>query len=360
MSNGSSVLADFAGYGSFSFEAALRCIASCLPDELIGAEAVERLALCASALPASAGQSMFDFEMRLDDAAPLCDFFLDVPPNSPVGADLIESGRSGAARAEDRSLGRLLHELQNRDNFLSRWFDRVILEYDLIDGGEDGRLHPGLFLTPAFDEGGDMSDDAPPHQLANPGVLVAAMCAAVNWQEDREEIRTVSGIVDALPAVARITHIGALPIRTPRALRLLLLWMPPDEVAGYLDRIGWQGSRAAVAQVLALAFPGFDRLAVGLDVTGRTVSPRIGFELHLRRPWWEVEPRDYREFVDLCVTQGWCTPPKAVCLDRWMRREHLVWKHGSLRFVSGVSHFKLVIHGRKVSAKAYAGARFLF
>ena len=185
------------------------------------------------------------------------------------------------------------------------------------------------------------------------------MCAAVSWREDREELRTVFDIVDALPAVARITHIGALPVRTPRALRLLIE-MPPGEVAGYLDRIGWQGSRTVVAQVLSLASSGFDRLAVGLDITGRTVSPRIGFELHLRRPWWDVEPGDYREFVDRCVTQGWCTPPKAVGLGSWMRREHLVWKHGSLRFVSGLSHFKLVIDGRKVSVKAYAGAKFLF
>ena len=405
MSHESSAMADFVGDASFSFEEALRCIASRLPDELIGVEAVERLALCASVLPAGAGQSMFGFEMRLDDTAPLCDFFLDVPPNSPAGADLVESGRSSAARASDRSLGRVLQELQSRDNFLSRWFRRVILEYDLIDGAESGRssaarasdrslgrvlqelqsrdnflsrwfrrvileydlidgaesgrLHPGLFLTPAFGDGEDVLDDDSPYQIANPGVLVAALCAAVNWQEEREEVRTVFGIVDALPAVARLTHIGALPIRTPRALRFLLR-MPPDEVTGYLDRIGWQGSRAAVAQVLSLAFPGFDRLAVGLDITGRTVSPRIGVELHFHRPWWHIKPGDYREFVDRFVTQGWCTPRKAAGLERWMRREHLVWKHGHFQFVSGLSHFKLVIDGRKVSLKGYAGAKFLF
>ena len=183
--------------------------------------------------------------------------------------------------------------------------------------------------------------------------------SAISVREDREELRTMFDIVDALPAVARITHIGALPVRTPRALRLLIE-MPPGEVTGYLDRIGWHGSRTVVAQVLPLASPGFDRLAVGLDITGSTVSPRIGFELHLRRPWWDVEPGDYREFVDRCVTQGWCAPPKAVGLGSWMRREHLVRKHGSLRFVSGLNHFKLGIDGRKVSVKAYAGAKFLF
>ena len=62
---------------------------------------------------------MFGFEMRLDDPLPLCDFFLDVPPDSPVATWLIERGRSGEAGATDRSLGWLLHELQRCDSFLS-------------------------------------------------------------------------------------------------------------------------------------------------------------------------------------------------------------------------------------------------
>ena len=52
--------------------------------------------------------------------------------------------------------------------------------------------------------------------------------------------------------------------------------------------------------------------------------------------------------------------PKAMGLEHWMRWERLVWKHGSLHFASGLSHFKVGIDGRKVSVKAYAGAQLLF
>ena len=171
-------MADSGESASFHFEAALYHIALRMPDELMDAEAAQRLAQCASTLPGSASQSMFGFEMRLGDAAALCDLFLEVLPNSPIGSDLTASGRSRTALAGERNLGRLLRELQERESFLSRWFGRVILEYDLIDGGETGRFHPGLFLTPAFPENGALPDDTPVHQTANSGVLVAAMCAA--------------------------------------------------------------------------------------------------------------------------------------------------------------------------------------
>ena len=342
-----------------AFGSALRSVASSMPDALIGAEAVERLVQCASALPASAGQSMFGFEMRLDGNAPLCDFFLDVPPDSPLGADLVERGRSGRASPTDRSLGRLLQDRQQSESFLSRWFERIILEYDLIEGGHRGRFQPGLFLTPAHEDGRELPDIGAPTQLAGPEVLVAALCSAAGWPHDRRELRKVSEVLDLMPGNARLKHVGALPIRTPRAVRLLLN-MQPDDVAAYLDRIGWAGHRESVVHTLSLASSGFARTVVGLDVTGGTVSSRIGFELHMDGPWWTVTPDAHRDFVELCVAEGWCLPGKAKGLGLWPRRETLVDTHRIVRFFSGLNHFKLTVDGPTVSVKAYTGATFLF
>ncbi len=325
-----------------------------MPDALIGAEAVERLVRCASTLPASAGRSIFGFEMRLEDNAPLCDFFLDVPPDSPLGADLAERGRSAHASPTDRSLGGLLWNLRRNGSSLSRWFGRVILEYDLIEGGHRGRFHPGLFLTPACEVG-----DKTSAQSAGPEALTAALCSGVGWPEDQPEIRGVTRILDAMPGDARLTYVGVLPVRTPRAIRLLLN-MRPDDVADYLDRIGWSGHHGSTARALSLASPGFGGIVVAMDVTGGTVSPRIGFELHLDDPWWTVTPSDYRDFVELCVAEGWCLPSKARALEIWPRRESLFGTHGMVRFFSGMNHFKLTIDDQTVSVKAYAGARFLF
>ncbi len=343
---------------SRSFDALLRCVAACLPDDLIGVEATERLALCGSTLPVSAAQSMFGFEMRLDDTAPLCDFFLDVPRDVPVSTYLIAQGRSRQAGAVARGLSRLLQELERRDSFLSRWFERVILEYDLVDGGNRASLVPGVFLPPAEPETETLPDGVPPYQLANPGVLVAAMCATVNWPEEKEELRTVFRMVDVLPAGARVAHIGVLPVRKARAIRFLLR-MPAEQVMEFLDRIEWQGPCAEVARALSLAAPGFSRLTLGLDVTGGTFSPRIGFELHFDRPWQELASEDCDDFISLCEAEGWCVAAKARRLRNWPRMQYLIHDREFVPLLSGLNHFKLVVHNREISVKAYAGAKLL-
>ncbi len=342
-----------------SFDAALRCAASCMPDELIGSQALERLALCGATLPACAAHSMFGFEMRLDDPLPLCDFFMNVPPDSPIAAWPVKHGQSNEACATDRSLGRLLHELQRRDSFLSRWFDRVLLEWDIIDSNDSDQFLPGLFLTPAVDEREDLPDHVPPYQIANSGVIVAVACAAANWQEDKEEFRTAFRIVDELPAGARITHIGVLPARKFRAIRFLFP-MPPGEVADYLGRIGWEGPCDTVTDVLLLASLGFERLTVALDVTGSSISPRIGFELHFARPWRTLVYDIEHDFIDLCVAEGWCVPSKAKGLKKMARWEYFIHEGEFVPFLSGLNHFKLVVQDQKVLVKAYTGAQFLF
>ena len=55
---------------------------------------------------------------------------------------------------------------------------------------------------------------------------------------DGELRRSVARVLAALPPGGRVRHVGALPGRAPRAVRLVIQEIGHDEVAGVLERWG--------------------------------------------------------------------------------------------------------------------------
>ena len=118
---------------------------------------------------------------------------------------------------------------------------------------------------------------------------IAALAGAVGWTDDGEVRRSVARMLAALPPGGRVAHVGALPGRAPRAVRLVVQGIGHDEIAGVLERLGWRGSICAVTEILTDLGEVLPRFRLAVDVAAaRGCCPGsawIGLELYHAGEW---------------------------------------------------------------------------
>ena len=344
-----------------SLDTVLETIASCMPDEILSGKGLDLLLKRAQHLPACALDEMFMFESRLEDPQPACDFFLWAIPRTRFGQHLIERGKRESATLFDAGLSWYLSEVGRPDSFLARWLSMSILEYDLIGSSTDCPAPPGVFL-----EAHGRQQDAHPlvhgtrrrEKQGNPGVLTAAVCAAVGRQEDIEERRTVESLFNAMPAGAGCSHVGALPSRKPRALRLVFS-MSFDDCSDFLRNICWKGSIDRLLRIASEIGPMVRRVGLSCDATAAGVSPRMGFELFRDQAWAGTTAQDWYPFLDYVLCNHLAHPGKVKALMRWPKQQLIFWGNDVVHLVSGINHFKLILDEETVQVKSYVGARFM-
>ena len=175
-------------------------------------------------LAPAAGDEVFLFEFRLDEPEPAADLSLWAVPHRSFAEYLVERGEADGASSTSRGLARYLVETGREDSFLARWLAYAMLEYDLADGadGAGEAPTPGVFLGSRFDN----PANRPTHGFVrwrhgNPGVMTAAICQAVGWEENDRERRHVQTLCDLLPQSAYSAQVGAMPGRESRAIRLV-------------------------------------------------------------------------------------------------------------------------------------------
>ena len=339
----------------------ITAISTCIPDALLDGAGAERVIRCASTLPACAADTGLGFEFRLGSPEPDGDMYIVANPHTPFGEHLVGVGEADGATPASRGLSRYLREVGRRDSFLSRWLKYAVLEYDLHGATGDTPPAPGIFLESHDREDADPLVASSPRQHlrhGNPGLLTSAICFAAGWEEDDRERGFVESLFGLLPRSARSAHVGAFPGREPRAIRLVI-GMPPDEAPGYLHRAGWTGSTADLPDLMeGMKASGLRRVGLSIDVGPDGLAPRIGFELFISAGWYRL-PQRWSKLISWLADHGLCLPEKERALRHWPRRELLFLDRGTRRMLSGLNHFKLVVTGDSVQAKAYAGMELI-
>ena len=339
----------------------LDAVCDSLPTAVLSRKGTAELLHHAGHLPAYALDTTFGFESRLADARAACDIFLTAVPGTRLGRYFVERGaRDNATRAE-AGLGWYLTEVGRPESFLSRWLTLAILECDVVEPPTHGPATMGVFL-----EAHDRVEDAHPlvhrtrrlEKLGNPGVMTAAMSAAVGREESTAERLAVEALFAALPSGAGCSHVGAFPLRERRALRVVFS-MALGESAAFLARVGWRGDLDSLSGMSRDLDPLVHRIGLSCDLTSSGLSPRVGFELFGERGWLETPASEWHGLLDYLGERGLATPEKAQALRLWCKRQMLFGERGATELLSGVNHLKLILDGSAVRAKAYIGARLV-
>ena len=294
-------------------------------------------------------------EFRLGEQTPAADLFVVVRPGSPLAWRYIRRGEGAHPRSSAAALARYLVEIGSADSALRACIAGTMLEYDLA---ETSAAEPGVFLRMRLAE--ETETDDRPQRLP-----IAALAGAVGWTDDGEERRSVARVLAALPPAGRVAHVGALPGRSPRAVRLVIQGIEHDELAGVLERLGRRGSIRAATEILTDLAEVLPRFRLAVDVTAAGLLPRLGLELYhagswrnSRDGWLRTGRADWRPVVERLALRGWCLGAKAQGLLEWCALDKMYDRRGVFHVYKGINHVKLTITDAGVGAKAYAGMTY--
>lgn len=330
---------------SCSMEDYLNVVVPYLPSELVSASALSNIRALSKVLPPF---SLAGFESRLGTAQPVVDLLVRFPR--------LKLSLPQAFLAH--SAWRLLHNLcQDWVQPTSELYDQlqhIWLEFDL-DRPPASVPVPCLFLS--FSD--TVQDARSLVELANrlPEHTISASMAT-----------NLTQCAHALPANARIEHLGAMLSRPNQAIRVVVSGIQLQQIPEYLKRIGWQDSTNRLTALISNLLERVDSVAIlDLDV-GEQILPKIGIECFNRQS--SLQPRQ-PQFLDYLVEQGLCTPEKQAAIAQWsgfsqnIPQDHtslgnLLWGDLFLRakaysiFWRSVSHIKLSYHPEQpLDAKAY-------
>ena len=337
----------------------LEALRAFIPRELIGGPEWTRLLDRIGGLPEEGVASRCGFEFRLDVPAPAADFFVVVVPGESLARYYIRQGTTDGANPSSAGLARHLDLMDPNGPSLgdsaAGWNDGMTLEYDVAE--VEGGAAPGVFLRMRRTRTLERKD--PYH--CHPRTAAAGIAAAVGWAPDEGERRAVERAFEALPAGSEVAHIGALPNRAPRAIRILVQRIERAEVPGFLERVRWSGNADGVVSALSDFRDICRRFRLSMDVSAHGTAPRLGVELFVREKWdqegdWVgTNIKDWRPVVERLQARGWCLPEKARGLLAWPGVRQLYGVKGVHFLYLGINHVKLLIEQGGVRAKAYTG-----
>ncbi|HYO70142.1 MAG TPA: hypothetical protein VEU33_29105 [Archangium sp.] len=290
-----------------------------LSKDLVGEEEFGHVNAVARLLPEVSGG--FCFECRMEAGAPRVDYM--------VCCMRTDGGPQALADALEKTREQLTGPLWDGVRAFSRqWVDPASplarvpvlwLEYDV----EGPTAHPKPFafacVQPEFGQKPPGSRRETGATLDEPLQLTWRALEAFQGGPVRPAIaRTVSRCFEQLPDFAEVEHVASLACRGSDAVRMII-GMPREEVGGYLERIGWPGSRAQVEELTKTWLNYLHFAEVNLDV-GETVGPTIGLALPFpekpHEPW-------AKEFLQRMVDLGLCTPEKREAILQWPGRERV-------------------------------------
>ena len=343
--------------------AALAELRPFFPTALLDGAGWDRLLARVCGLPSEALEHC-GFEFRLNVPEPAADMFVAAAPDSPVGQHLISQGDAAAPRSPEAALARHLRALADAESPRGDEIAVTGLEYDIAEQQQDERPPPGVFfqLRPKFAAGAQGRQELP----------IPTLAKAVGWEGDADEQRAVERALAALPSGAVVSFIGALPGRTPRAIRLVVSSVGHQRIAPTLERLGWRGSTQAAADLLEGVRSYLPTFRLAVDVAAAGLSTRVGFELFVaaRRDgeergdaWLATSRVDWQPVTAAMIERGWCLPTKGRGLLDWCSLERLYDRTGMRFLHKGINHVKLTLAAgaerQDPAAKAYGGMLFV-
>ncbi len=329
-----------------------------IPRALLDGAGWDRLLAVVAELPDAGLGRPLGCEFRLGEETPAADLFVVVRPGSPPARHYVRKGEAAPPGSAAAALGRFLARLAPTDSALRADVAGTMLEYDLVAppaGAEASDSAPGVFfkLPPASAAALRDHPQRPP---------IAALMSAVGWTGAGELQRAAARALAALPPPAWVAHVGALPSRTPRAVRLVIQELGRGALAGVLERWGRREAIGPAAEVLSHCEDLLPRFRLAVDVAAAGVLPRLGFELYRAGSWsdaldsWLSTGRvDWAPVTELLARRGWCLPAKAQALPEWCALDKMFDPRGVFVVYKGINHVKLTLTDAGVAAKAYAG-----
>ena len=334
-----------------SFATALADLRPVLPEAVLAGDGWARLVERAGDVPASAAETVFGFELRLEDPVPQADFCVNVLPGGATAEHYLRRGEGGegaAAGTPAAAFAACVRDLEVLPDTraLVRWDHHVgaMLEYDVVGYGAAGAPPPGVFWRLVERACADGAE-----RLAG---FLAACAGRTVRQGESAELGRVLGV---LGGFAGASHAGILPGRDIAAFRLLA-HVPAGRLAVLLERLGWPGDIASAAIMAESLKPLAPHLAVAFDVTAAGLGERLGLELAHGRDWSGTCYADWRPLIDRLVGEGLAAPAKAAGLGRWCGFGRALHRKGVLDLYRGISHVKIVVGAGPVKAKAYLAA----
>ena len=206
-----------------------------IPDSLLDGPGWDRLMDRVGDLPGweTASNAGFDFRLGVSEAA--TDFVVAIIPGHPLLDYYICQGEAAEPNSPLSALGRFLSRMAATASEppVGDWFTSAMLEYDIAEPPSGARPDPGIFLRLNYGTGARQ----PAPSLPTPGQLTAQIADAVGWNSNENERRAVEQALAALPPGSEVAHIGAMPGRELRAVRLIVRSVE-EEVPHLLERMG--------------------------------------------------------------------------------------------------------------------------
>lgn len=292
--------------------------------------------------------SFLGFEFRLGGAERDADLVLALIPGSDAESAHVRRGRKAPPDSVEAGIARLLGRSGEMPAPLV-----TMLEYD-VAGVPAGPLRPpavfqGLWRRAERERG-----------IRDPltaGRIAGALAAAVGRTADEREVAAVRSLAGALPPPGRLAHVGAMPGREPRMVRVMVAGLDAGGVTGSLRRLGWPGPMPAVAAVLDLVKDLPLRFGMQLEVTAHGLLPRVGVEIFLPpergAERGAARGASWRPVLTALEQAGCSLPGKSRGLLAFPGRERVL-DDGIFEVRMDINHVKISIEeGRPRPAKAY-------
>jgi hypothetical protein len=343
----------------------LSVVAPYIPPELVSADTVEVISNVAAALPPC---SNFGLECRLGSPAPHADFLVAVIP----------SDGSRSAWAGENPLTALPQAVRTEpswrkiQSFLADWHANAAgfepihdawLELD-IDPHRPALPEPSFFF--GFDDSVAANH---PHLVET---LVERLLGSPLADRRRELLRRC---FSRLPPEGIVFQVGVMLSRGTDDVRLCTRRMTPQQITGYLARVGWPGSVAPLGRYLRALGPMVDAISLDLSL-GESALPQIGLECSIRDG--AAGRARMASLLEHLVASSACLPEKRDALFRWLGYctevadrprwpAHLLEASTALgddvygAFARTLNHVKITYQsGEPIAAKAYLGVRHLW
>ena len=338
-----------------------------IPWELVDGPWWDRLVRGVGELPGWPVLNKVFFEFGLGDHVPVADFSLRVLPGHPrLPGYFASRGKEAQPESAAAALGRFLSEfastLTASESTLSARFNDIMLEYDIAGIESEASPDPGLFL--GLRPAASLGDAA----VCFPGDVVAELTNAVGWNDDAGERRVVERVVGALPAGGRLDHVGAMPGRSVRAVRVIVNGIRAEEMPDFLERSDWPGSVRNVMDALIDWRDVFPYFRPCFDASARGLRSRLGLEMFPRSErkerwpvgdWLNTGVKTWLPVLERLEERELCLPTKGNGLRAFPGLERVFGEDGVYILHKGLNHVKLAVGDDGVQAKAYAGLRLL-
>ena len=181
------------------------------------------------------------------------------------------------------------------------------IEHDLLATGPSAPFVQ-FCVDPRYPEGREALPPAELRALARAGVALL-----LGDEPDAGSLDRLAQCAARLPEHASILHVGVMPYRGTRDLRVLA-GVPIARTWEWLAAIGWPGDRARAFEWLELLGEHFTHASVQLDL-GEAVRPTLALEFPLPR---SGEDPAWKRFMASVVACGLADAEKAEAALQWI------------------------------------------